>query len=428
MNFQNLIMEVKKNIVVTSIIIISFLYFWFGFFFQHDFTNGGKIDHEHIYNNFLLFKENNVFNIPWKRYESTSLPIHYIVSKFLVPVGPIYLKFFTFLISNIIVLLIYLGLKEKYRVNKLNLNIFLLSSIVLISSSFRSSAFFGLEQNIGFLFFSLSLYFFFRFQNQKKFYNIFLTIFFSSLCFYARQTYAFLSIIIFFSIIDLRKIYCKKNIIYSLLFFLFLSPSLYFFYKWGHLVPPGDGPKNFDRIQPFNINHIPIVFSHILIFALPFIIFLFKLKKIRFTNILIIFFIIFYILYLIIFINIRFNITFGSGPIFKFFFMFENIISAQFLSISLGYIGIIFSIFLILISVNFFIYVITISVILMFADTPFFSYFDPLTFLVIIYFINFPKKSLINSSNFSITLFLYFLIFHFSWIAYYKFYIGDIIR
>jgi hypothetical protein len=428
MNFQKLIIEVKKNIVVTSIIIISFLYFWFGFFFQHDFTNGGKIDHDHIYNNFLLFKEYSIFNIPWERYESTSLPIHYIITKFLVPIGSNFLKIFTFLISNCIVFLIYLGLKEKYRISKLNLNIFLLSSVVLVSSSFRNNAFFGLEQNIGFLFFCLSMYFFFRFQNQKKFYDIFFTIFFTSLCFYARQTYAFLSIIIFFSIIDLRKIYCKKNIIYSLLFFLFLSPSLYFFYKWGHLIPPGEDLINFTRIQPFNINHIPIIFSHTLIFTVPFIIFFFRLQKIKFTKRLTLIAIIFYILYLAIFINSRFNISFGSGPIFKFFFMFQNIIPSQFLSISFGYIGLLFSTFLILRSVNFFIYIIITLGILVFADTPFFSYFDPLFFLVIIFFIEFPKKNLINSSNFSISLFLYFLIFHFSWIAYYKLYIGNVIR
>ena len=89
-------------------LIVNFLYFIIGFIYQHDFSNGGKIDFEHIFNNFILFKNNSLLDIDWSRYESTSLPLHYLITKIIIPKDNIFLfKFYTFCLSLICIPLFY---------------------------------------------------------------------------------------------------------------------------------------------------------------------------------------------------------------------------------------------------------------------------------------------------------------------------------
>ena len=68
----------RINLLLCLVIVSNIIYFFLGFFYQHDFSNGGKIDFKHIFNNFLLFKETSIFNIDWFKYESSSLPLFYI--------------------------------------------------------------------------------------------------------------------------------------------------------------------------------------------------------------------------------------------------------------------------------------------------------------------------------------------------------------
>ena len=55
---MNILKNKENNYKYLLIIIFFFnvIYFFFGFVNQHDFSNGGKIDFDHIYNNFRLFK------------------------------------------------------------------------------------------------------------------------------------------------------------------------------------------------------------------------------------------------------------------------------------------------------------------------------------------------------------------------------------
>ena len=64
----------KINYLVFFFILIHFFYA----FYLNENAGGGKIDEGHILNNFSLFKDNNIFEIEWKKYESSSLPFIYI--------------------------------------------------------------------------------------------------------------------------------------------------------------------------------------------------------------------------------------------------------------------------------------------------------------------------------------------------------------
>ena len=45
------------NIFFLILALFNIIYFFIGFYYQHDFSNGGKIDFVHFYNNLALFKD-----------------------------------------------------------------------------------------------------------------------------------------------------------------------------------------------------------------------------------------------------------------------------------------------------------------------------------------------------------------------------------
>ncbi len=259
--------ENNYNYLLILIFFLNIIYFFYGFINQHDFSNGGKIDFDHIYNNFLLFKNSSILEINWNNYESSSLPLHYLITKFIIPEGNIIIfKLYTFLISLLCIVPLYLIFKLKSHTSNFNVNFLFLSSLIFISSSFRTDAFFGLEENIGYLIFLFTFLLFFKYVEKKNIYYLFFLILFASLTFYTRQSYAFVSIIIYFSIIDTDNFISKKNFAITFLFIIFLFPSLYFFYSWGSLMPT----EAAERLVPFNYNNIAIIFGMFIIFNLPF--------------------------------------------------------------------------------------------------------------------------------------------------------------
>ena len=153
-----------------------------------------------------------------------------------------------------------------------------------------------LEENIGYLFMLLSIFFW---TKQKTYINIFFCIIFSSLAFYSRQSYAFLPIIMFFSFIDFKKIFTFKNIFIVNSFLILLLPSLYFFKEWGGLVPPG---ATITRPIEFKFINLPIIFSICLFYLIPFLVlenkktiwnFFFENKYIIFLSLIFFYFIFF---------------------------------------------------------------------------------------------------------------------------------------
>ncbi len=168
---MNILKNKENNYKYLLIVIFFFniIYFFYGFINQHDFSNGGKIDFNHIYNNFLLFKNNSLSEINWKNYESSSLPLHYLITKFIIPSNNVFIfKLYTFLISLFCIIPLYQILKLKTHTYNLNINFLFLSSLIFISSSFRTDAFFGLEENIGYLLFFLTFLFFLYYLEKKK--------------------------------------------------------------------------------------------------------------------------------------------------------------------------------------------------------------------------------------------------------------------
>ena len=403
-NFSNLYVYNFKILIL----ILIYLSFVSGFTLNEDSSGGGFIDLKHIYKNFLLFKQNTLFQIPWDQYESTALPLYYLISSFFLKgTNPEILKIFNIPITILSVIFFFKIIKCKYKgISSLDANLF--SSLLLLSPYFRTTSFWGLEENIGILFLLICLFFFININNKKNIdYKLFFCIFFCCLTFYTRQNYVFLLVLVYFSLLDIYKIFTKFNYFITILFTIFLVPSLFFFIIWNGIVPPG--AQDLQRAS-LNFYNLPIILSIILVYIFPF--FLLKIidKKIVINQKKIIFFSILFLVYYFLFINFSFpGHNIGNGLILKIFYIFKNYAifnKSLFLLISFLTIILIYECFK---NNHLLIFFITLNILIYLnIDIVFHEYFDP---LFTIFFLVFSKIKLSQINFFSIVLPLYFSIF-----------------
>lgn len=371
------------------LVILILASYFYGFLIKEDSSGGGKIDFSlHIYNNFVLFYSNNFFGINWNLYDSTSLPLHYILSKiFLQSENKNSYQLFWFIFSFIGFFFFYLILLKKFEAKKkFNIKLLFFSSIILLSPYFRTSAFWGLEENIGIILLVITLYFYLSYKNNKKISLFIFTIFFASLAFYSRQSYLFLPIIIFILLFNSSSYLKKENIYLVLFFLLFLIPSMYFFIEWDGLVPP----MAQKRSSSFNLNNIPTILNIYLVYLIPFFLKYITTNKIniKFKSIFIM--LILFTIYYIIFNDYHWT-TNGSGIFPK---VLKIISINDYFTKILLLISSYFSIILILLmfskSIELILYFLINLITFCLIDIIFQEYFDPICLIMLICFA--PKK------------------------------------
>ena len=125
---------------------------------------------------------------------SNRFPLLYILHTSLNPFldNAIAYRRSVFIISLSVPVLFYFCLKQKFN-NKDNLLLILIASTIFLSPYFRTSSYWGLEENYGIISLLLTflfLNFFLKNKNEygyKIYFQLFLLIFFSSLCIYFDQ-------------------------------------------------------------------------------------------------------------------------------------------------------------------------------------------------------------------------------------------------
>lgn len=409
----------KYNKLSYFFLILIFFSFFLGFYFNEDSSGGGKIDFIHIYKNFILFKTSPFLEINWALYESSSLPIYYLIIKYLIPLNNVFIfKLFNFIFSISVVFILYFTIKFKYNLKIHSINLFLISSLILLSPYYRTSAFYGLEENICYLFLTTSAFFYY--YPKKSFIFKVLSIFFACLCFYGRQYYAFFTIIIFFLLIDLNKFFSNRNIIIIISFFIFLIPSLYFFNAWQGLTSPA---AQIERAPKFQIDNILKMLSIISIYIFPF--FLFYIKQnykllIKYFLILILL----WVLFLLFFFNLPLiHQNIGGGAFLKLHIIYNQSLLLKVLFLTSAFIGLLSIVQICYKNYILIIYFATMLFLLSFVDIVFQEYFDPLTYLIILLFADTEKYFQKEDANkFSFFLLSYFFIFLVSSIIYHNAY------
>jgi hypothetical protein len=417
---------IKKNFLLISLTLLVYLSFLLGYLFKENFAGGGFIDFKHIASNILLFKQSNFLEIDWSKYESTSLPIYYLIIKILNISNFFKIGLFNVFISLSSVLIFFktlTNLSRKYSLKIDNVALFSISSLPLLSPYFRTSTFWMLEENIGYLFMLLSILFWTR---KKTYLNIFFCIIFSSLAFYSRQSYAFICIIIFISIIDFKKIFSYKNYFISFVFFLTLFPSMYFFLEWEGLIPPYAAT---DRSISFRFINLLIIFSISFFYLIPFFVtedlslikdFFKKNKKI------LVFFFLFFILFFFNEIqldDVYYKFKLGGGIIYKLVFhlnfLFKNFFLKKVIFLILSYFGLILIIYFSSKTFELMLFFLVFILIFSNANIIFQEYFDPMIFFLVIIFHK-MKNLRSNLINLYLILFCYNLTLLISNFVYYN--------
>jgi hypothetical protein len=418
----------KNQILVKVASLFIITSFFLGFIIKEDSSGGGQVDYAAILNNFKLFQESDLLKIDWSRYKSSALPIYYIISKYIIPTNYsffFYSGYLSFFISISALLITYKYLCIKNKIQSFSWEVLLIATIPMLSPFFRTSAFWSLEENIGYFFFSLTIIFYIKSRDENKY--RYLAILSSCLAFYARQNYAFLPIIIFFSYFNIKNILEKKNIIYSFLFTLILSPSFYFFYKWGGLMSPIEGANS--RIG-FQRENILIILTNFFLYLFPFCIFLnyqniikiLNKKKIKIFTI----FLIILIFFIFIFFNHiskdshYFKQELGGGVIYKFIFFYNYWITSfdiqKIFYILIALFGLILIIFFSKDNINFFIFSFVSIIIFSNITIIFQEYFDPLIYFSIIFFTNtikFKRSSVYKKLFFTVYFLMILVLFYY---------------
>ena len=415
-------MKIKKieNFFALGFSFIVFFSFIAGFVLRENSAGAGGINGDFylIWQNLELFKSGIFDNLNSEEYNDSRTPLAYILHVLFNPFIETQNQFrlSVLFISMLCPIVFYLTLREKYKNIDISLAV-LISSLILLSPYFRTTAFWGLGENYAILFVLISYLLFQKINfvsahvNNKKIFFLFLLTLSSSLCVYFDQKLLIIPFVVFISIIFNKKINNKIKIL-LICFYLILSiPLLYLIFLWGSILPP-DAQSSRQVGVKFNIFNIGYASTIISFYLIPFLFF----QKEKFIDIFINFFkkenllyfvlflvYLFFVLFFADFSNVR---TYGQGVVHKFISLFWTDINLKFVFTLLAFFisWIVLCIFLknrildkiiiyYFLIVSFFIYPV------------FQEYFDPI--IIILIFTFFQKKIAINFKNISIlTLYL----------------------
>jgi len=433
-------MEIKNNYKIWSFILIflSWSSFFLGFYLDENSAGAGtyKGDWIFLWSNLQIFLNNDVSEaINHENFLTNRSPLLYILHKLFNPFveNKISYRKSVFIISLATPIIFYLCLKQKFK-GQDNLLLFLAASTILLSPYYRTSSFWGLEENYGFISLLLAFLFLnFFLENDgrndfKSYFQLFFSIFFSSVCIYFDQKLLVIPIICFLTIINSRKKIKFK--IFSIFLYLILSlPYVYLIMLWGGIFPT-NLTQSRDLGNKLYFDHIGYTSTIISFYLFPFLFFKgknffiliknFFLKKGNYYYISLFFIYSFYLLISSHFFGQSFlniDISLGKGFVHKFsLILFNDFLTREiFVYFSFFVSWIIILIFLnknlfdSLILIYFFLISILILPILQ-------EYFDPLILLMTFTFFN--SKLFLNYRN-TIILFLYLLIFLISSNVYY---------
>jgi hypothetical protein len=285
-------MQSKDNYKILPFILIFFSLssFFLGFYLDENSAGAGGYfgDWVNLLPNIQLFLNNDILTaINHEDYYSNRSPLLYILQKIFNPFAGSAIEYrrSIFFISLAVPVLFYFCLRQKFKKED-NLLLLLTTSTIFLSPYYRTSSYWGLEENYGLicLFFSfLFLNLFLKNKNESNYIiyaQLFLLVFFSSLCVYFDLKLLIIPIICFLKIITSeKKIKLKVFSIFS--YFLFSLPYIYLIILWGGLFAPKVAEvRNFG--EQLHISHIGYASTIIAFYLAPFL--LFKGKGLFFFN------------------------------------------------------------------------------------------------------------------------------------------------
>tara|TARA_Y100001970_G_scaffold293563_1_gene441212 strand:- start:38 stop:1336 length:1299 start_codon:yes stop_codon:yes gene_type:complete len=417
-------LKVNNRLISFFLIFISIFSFFLGFYFNENSAGAGSYNGDilTVWKNLQIFLSNDLISsIEHKEYITSRTPIVYLFHEIFNPLTHDIESFrlSVLIFSLLIPILFFYCLKQKF-VKEDNLLLLLISSTILLSPYFRTSAYWGLEENFGIAFLLLSFLFLNNFLNceEKKKNKIHIDLialtFFSSCSLYFDQKLIFIPLICLFKVLSSDKLF-KFKFLSIFYYFLFSLPYFYLIMLWGGLIPSAllEGRKLGNEVF---LEHIGYLSTIIAFYLLPLLLFkgkylaslledFFKNKQ----NYYLIFLFGIYLFYMIGFYDFENQLSAGKGFIHKISLILfsENIFRMIFVYFSFFASWIIILIYfenkLYDILILFYLFILSIFLWPMFQE-----YFDPLILLLVFTF--FTSKVYINYKN-SIILFVYLSVF-----------------
>ena len=293
-------MKNKKNFLLINIFtfflfFFSIFFFFYGFVYEENAAGAGgfKGDFSNSWITLQTFLNNDIFTAiktsaasasEQGKYISSRPPLIWILNKFLNPFTGNKTDFLRsiFLFSLTAPILFYFCLKIKFpNVNKGKL--ILLSSTILLSPYFRTSSYWGLEENYGIIFTLVSYLSFNTYLNEKKiffikYFKLFILTFLSSLCVYLDQKLLIIPLYFFFKIIFSKELNYLK-LLTILFYFIFALPYVYLIILWGNVIPTADSLTRGTGVI-FHLSHVGFSLTIIGFYLIP--LFLFKQESIKY--------------------------------------------------------------------------------------------------------------------------------------------------
>lgn len=418
----------EKNLINFKFFLffLILLSYFLGFYSRENIAGGAEADFKNItWKGILAFKNNfteTLFN--YGAIGEGSLPLFHIINAYLNPLSYSQgsFQFSICLLSLLNVVFFSQILRQKYKIN--NIDSYLYSGIFLILPFFRSSAFWGLTENLGWLFLILTIKYYLVVEKNKV--NIFLVCLFSSLALYTRPY------LIFFPVFFIMNLFIKKDyfILKTSIFYytIFAIPGLILLYIWGGSVYLGSGEDKVNFIleyhQPKFIFKNLVIFSSIFLFyLLPFHLVSFSTEKKINRNKKI-----YYLIALIFLLTLNHlnvfdylkNNTLGGGAFLKMsqLFLYDN----NLLFIIIAFFGIISIIYFLEISKKNFVLIFCILIIYCTAKNIYQEYFEPLLLIALLSLFDLKKPSInVLKDNKTVLKFLFYFSIYFFSSYYYRY-------
>ena len=227
---------IKKNILGIVIFLFSYISLLISFFFNEDGSGAGASGDFGLTYAFVLSLKENLLANPID-HSLVHMPLHFMILSFLTNFieDTYYLRLFYCSLTFLIPLFFYKTSILKFKDIDNNAALILSSSIFFLPA-FRYTSIWASDLITSIFFFTLSIYYFTKWQNNKKktiCINIFLQLFFLALATYCRQYFAVFFLYFLFSYYQ----HLNLKVFFIILFGCFLSsiPVLYYAYLFPEL-------------------------------------------------------------------------------------------------------------------------------------------------------------------------------------------------
>ena len=271
----------KKEFFILLLSLFILLSYFIGFYLNENSAGAGTAngDFTLIWENLQLYNNGILKNLDSPLYSDSRTPLAYILH---VLFNPFIDSEYQFRVSVLFISLLcpiffYLSLKTKYKNIDKYLAIFI-SSLILLSPYFRTSAYWGLGENYGILFLLISYLLFEKKRylgknlNLEQIINLFLLTFCSSLCVYFDHKLLIIPLFCFCSIVFNKNNNNHIKILLTLFYLIFSIPFLYLIYLWSGILPPLPNSARYagSEFYIFNIGYTATIIAFYLI---PFLVF-----------------------------------------------------------------------------------------------------------------------------------------------------------